>query len=148
MNTTQGEHITDANCIFCKIISGEIPAQKVYEDADTLAFLDATPVNEGHTLVVPKDHFENIYSTPPETWARTMLAVQKVTEAVRHGINADGVNVYMNNEPAAGQIIMHAHIHLIPRHNDDGLKGWPGKAYKNAEEAATVAEKIKSELNK
>ncbi len=130
------------------MIAGDIPAYKVYEDGETLAFLDINPVSEGHALVIPKDHFENIHTTPAETWARLMLAVQKVAEAVRHAVNADGINLIMNNEAAAGQIIMHDHVHIVPRHNDDGLQSWPGKPYKNETEALSLVEKIKEELKK
>ncbi len=139
-------HETAADCIFCAIIAGKIPADKVFEDDETFAFVDINPTNEGHTLVVPKDHFENVYTVPPETWCRVMLTVQKMALAVRAGVNADGVNIIMNNEAAAGQIVHHAHVHVIPRHNDDGLKHWQGKPYKSAAESATVAEKIKGEL--
>lgn len=130
------------NCIFCKIAKGEIPSHKVYEDEHVLAFLDIRPVNAGHTLVIPKDHFENIYTTPDETWARISLAVKKVALAVKEGVDADGINLSMNNEAPAGQVIFHAHVHIIPRKIDDGLTLWPQKDY-NEGEAATIAEKIK-----
>jgi histidine triad (HIT) family protein len=139
-------HLSDANCIFCKIIAGDIPAIKIYEDDETLAFLDVNPIAEGHTLVVPKDHFENVHTVPAEQWCRVMLAVQKVATAVLNGVNADGVNIVMNNESAAGQEVMHAHVHIIPRHNDDGFEQWKGKAYKSAEESAAIADKVKTEL--
>lgn len=142
MNTTHGD------CLFCKIVAGDIPATKVHEDDETLAFLDINPVSEGHTLVIPKDHFENVYATPAETWCRVMLTVQKVAEAVRHAVNADGINLVMNNESAAGQLVPHAHVHIIPRHNDDGLKPWIGKPYKSVEESKSISEKIKEELKK
>ena len=140
------QHVSAADCVFCKIIAGGIPAEKVYEDDETLAFLDINPVSEGHTLIIPKDHFENIHTIPDEAWCRVMLAVKKVATAVRHATNADGINLGMNNEAAAGQIVMHAHIHVMPRHHDDGKALWVGKAYKTPEEAQTFAEKIKAEL--
>jgi histidine triad (HIT) family protein len=133
------------NCIFCKIVKGEIPAHKVYEDDETLAFLDIKPVNPGHTLVIPKDHFENIYSTPDETWARMMLAAKKVALAIKNSIDPDGINIGMNNEEAAGQVIFHSHIHIMPRSKTDGLKLWPQGEYSEGE-AVEVAEKIKEEL--
>lgn len=135
-----------ADCIFCAIVSGKIQAHKVYEDAETLAFLDIKPTTEGHTLVIPKDHFENIYTVPEELWCRVQLTVKKVALAAREAVNADGINLTMNNEAAAGQLIHHAHVHVIPRHNDDGLKLWEGKPYKSETEAISVAEKIKREL--
>ncbi len=132
-------------CIFCKIATGEIPANKVYEDEHVLAFLDIRPVNPGHTLVIPKDHFENIYTLPDETMARLGLAVKKVALAVKHGMDADGINLAMNNEAPAGQVIFHAHVHVIPRIAEDGLKLWPQKEYKEGE-AESVAETIRKSL--
>lgn len=129
------------NCIFCKIVKGDIPSHKVYEDAHVLAFLDIRPVNPGHTLVIPKDHFENIYTLPDEVMARISLAVKQVAIAVKQGVEADGVNIGMNNEAAAGQVVFHAHIHVIPRVESDGLHLWPQKDYKEGE-AAVVADKI------
>ncbi len=133
------------NCIFCKIVSGEIPSEKVYEDEHTLAFLDIRPVNAGHTLVIPKDHFENIYTLPDETMARLGLAVKKVAVAVKQGMDADGINLAMNNEAPSGQVIFHAHVHVIPRIEGDGLKLWPQRDYKEGE-ATSVAEQIKKSI--
>lgn len=132
-------------CIFCKIVSGNIPAYKVYEDNETLAFLDINPVHEGHTLVIPKDHFENIYSIPPETLARLSLTTQKMAIAVKNAVEADGINIIMNNEKDAGQIVFHAHFHVIPRRHNDGLANWPQKPYE-AGVASTLQEKIKNTL--
>ncbi len=139
------DHITEADCIFCKIVAGEIPASKVYEDDETLAFLDIMPNNPGHTLVIPKDHFENVYSTPDETFCRMAITARKMAIAIKNGMDADGVNIIMNNESAAGQIVPHAHIHVIPRLNEDGFKHWPSKTYKEGE-SEVVVEKIKKEL--
>ncbi len=133
------------NCIFCKIVKGEIPSEKVYEDEHTLAFLDIRPVNPGHILVIPKDHFENIYTLPDETMARLSLVVKKVAVAIKQGVDADGINLAMNNEADAGQIIFHAHIHVIPRIVNDGLKLWPQKDYKEGE-AKEVADQIRKSL--
>jgi histidine triad (HIT) family protein len=133
------------DCVFCKIIDGTIPAYKVYEDDETLAFLDIKPNNPGQTLVIPKDHTENIYTIPAETLCRLMIAVQKVSIAVRNGSDADGINIIMNNESAAGQIIHHAHIHIIPRLNDDGLQHWPHRDYKEGD-MEVYRDKIKAEL--
>ncbi|MDD5318248.1 MAG: HIT domain-containing protein [Candidatus Pacebacteria bacterium] len=138
-------YITDPDCLFCKIIEGSISSYKVYEDADTYAFLDINPNNHGHTLVVPKDHFENIYGTPDETLCRTMITARKVAIAVKNALNADGVNININNETAAGQIIFHTHIHIIPRFNNDGFKHWAQKSYLPGE-AESVLEKIKEKL--
>lgn len=145
MNSSQHGN-TNANCIFCKIIASEIPATKIYEDDFTLAFLDISPVHPGHTLVIPKDHFENIYTIPPELYCRVQMTAQKVAIAVRNAMDADGINIIINNESAAGQVVDHSHIHIIPRHNDDGLTHWAHKPYTNEEEVQKVKEKILSEI--
>lgn len=147
MNTTDipVEHIKSDDCIFCKVIAGEIPARKVYEDSETLAFLDINPNTKGHTLVVPKDHFENIYTIPDEALCRVAITVRKVATALRNGTDADGINLIVNNETAAGQEVPHVHFHVIPRHNDDGLTHWPHVSY-NEGEAEEILEKITAEL--
>lgn len=134
--------LLNMDCIFCKIVKGEIPSYKVYEDDETLAFLDIAPVNPGHTLVIPKDHFENLYTLPDEALTRLMLTAKKVALGVKKGIGADGINIAMNNGKAGGQVIFHAHLHVIPRIEGDGLKLWPQKSYKEGE-AESVTKKIK-----
>lgn len=129
------------DCIFCKIVRGEIPSFKVYEDDDTLAFLDIHPVAPGHALVVPKEHATNIFDIAPESWAHVSETVRKVAIAIEGSLEADGVNLMMNNREHAGQIVEHPHVHLIPRFKGDGLKLWPHGAYKEGE-AEDVKEKI------
>ncbi len=136
---------TEQNCIFCKITKGEIPAHKVYEDEYTLAFLDIHPNTKGHTLVVPKNHFENIYSIPPETLARTILVVQKVALALKHGLDADGINIFNNNEREAGQIIDPSHFHVIPRGPRDNFPTLPHVEYAEGE-IESVTKSIKENL--
>ncbi len=131
------------DCIFCKIVNNEVPAVKIYENEHVLAFLDIQPVNFGHTLVIPKDHFENVYVIPAEEWCRINLAVQQVALAVKNGADADGVNLIMNNESGAGQVVPHAHIHVIPRYNEDGHKNWDHKTYTDAEQMSEISKKIK-----
>ncbi len=134
------------DCVFCKIVAGDIPAQVVYEDDKTLAFLDARPVNNGHTLVVPKNgSATNIFDVTPEDWAAVMETVRKVSIAIEKSLGARGVNLMMNNREHAGQVIDHVHVHIIPRFLNDGLKLWPQHSYKEGE-ADTVAEKIRAEL--
>ena len=106
------------NCIFCKITRNEIPSVKIYEDNETIAFLDISPDTRGHTLVIPKSHYENIYGLPVETWCLMNIAAQKMAMALKTSLSADGINVAMNNESAAHQLVFHAHIHIIPRYND------------------------------
>ena len=130
-------------CIFCKIAKKEIPTNKIYEDEKFIAFLDINPVNPGHVLVVPKNHYENIYSAPDEILCDIGPIVKKIAVAVKKGVSADGINIIMNNDGAAGQIVPHAHFHIIPRFADDGFRHWRGKPYANKEESAKIAEKIK-----
>ena len=134
-----------SECIFCKIISGELPSAKVYEDDECLAFVNLHPTNKGQVLVIPKDHVENIYGISDELACRLMMVIKKMAIAVKNGVDADGVNIIMNNEPAAGQVIFHAHIHVIPRLNEDGLKHWPASNYDEGE-ISLFQEKIKKEL--
>ncbi len=117
------------DCIFCKIIKGEIPSAKVYEDDKVLAFLDITPVNEGHTLVVPKKHSKNILEDDIEDLKACMNAIQEVSKAVIEAVDADGFNLIVNTNKAAGQMIFHTHFHVVPRHKGDGYEHWQGKKY-------------------
>ncbi|MCK4386623.1 MAG: HIT family protein [Candidatus Pacebacteria bacterium] len=132
------------DCLFCKIVAGEIPANKVYEDKNFLAFLDVNPVNQGHTLIIPKKHSRNILEIDDETFKEMMPIVKKLSEKIKTALNADGINIIINNEPAAGQIIFHTHIHIIPRFANDGLRHWPGGKYTEGE-AEIIAKKIKEE---
>ena len=121
------------DCIFCKIIKGEIPSSKVYEDEKVTAFLDINPVNKGHTLIVPKKHSENILEDDLDDLKACMAAVQRVAKAVIPAVNAQGFNLIVNTDRAAGQIVMHTHLHIIPRFSDDGLRHWPHKQYNEGE---------------
>lgn len=134
------------DCLFCNIISGTIPCTKVYEDDTVLAFLDINPVNIGHTLVIPKAHHMNVYETPDETLAHVMTIVKKLSISIKKALNADGINIEMNNDPVAGQIIFHTHIHIIPRFSGDGFTHWHGARGYNDGEAEEVSTKIKMHL--
>lgn len=133
------------DCIFCKIIKGELPSTKVYEDDDILAFLDINPVNPGHTLVIPKEHYEDFSSTPNEILSKMMLIIDKVSKAMMEGLNVSGFNLSLNNGKAAGQIVPHTHFHIMPRFENDGHHLWAGKPYAEGE-MEKVAEKIKNNL--
>jgi len=111
--------VTEADCIFCKIVRGEIPSKKVYEDKDTLAFLDINPANPGHTLVVPKKHSEDLTKSGEEDITKAMHVVKKITATLKEKMNAIGVNVLQNNGKPAGQIVAHTHFHVIPRYPND-----------------------------
>lgn len=112
----------DETCIFCKIINGEIPSTKIFENEDVLAFLDLSQVTKGHTLVIPKDHQKNIFHLQPETAGKLFEAVPDIASAIQKAFNAEGLNVLNNNEEIAGQTVFHYHLHLIPRYdNTDGF---------------------------
>lgn len=134
------------SCLFCKIINKEIPSSVVYEDDTVIAFLDINPVNIGHTLVVPKSHHEDLHALPDDLLAKVALEVKKIAAAVKAGVAADGINIEMNNGTAAGQIIPHAHIHIVPRYEGDGFTHWKGKRGYNEGEMTEVSEKIKSSI--
>jgi histidine triad (HIT) family protein len=134
------------DCIFCKIVSGDIPSYKVYETDKTLAILDINPVAKGHVLVIPKgSDSSNIFDISAAEWAAVMETVRIVAIALEKALDADGVNLIMNNREHAGQVIFHPHVHLVPRFKGDGLKHWPPGKYVQGE-AVAVKEKIRSVL--
>ncbi len=135
----------DPNCLFCKIIKGEIPSAKVYEDEHSYAFLDIKPINLGHTLLLPKKHFANLYEIPDDALSRLAPTIKKLAIAVKKAVGADGINIGMNNDNAAGQLVFHAHIHIMPRFKNDGHQHWHGKQYQDSE-IDGVAKKIISNL--
>lgn len=120
-------------CIFCKIVSGEIPCAKVYEDEYTLAFLDIAPHNKGHTLVITKKHYETILDTPDKEIANLAVATKKVAAGVFDATDCGGININQNNFKIAGQEVMHIHNHIIPRFKKDGFKFWPQGSYSDGE---------------
>lgn len=105
------------NCLFCKIIKGEIPCVKVYEDNDVLGFLDISQTTLGHTLVIPKDHYDNFLYVPSDLLGKCFSAAQRIAQALVSGLGAKGVNILVNTNEIAGQTIMHFHIHVIPRYS-------------------------------
>ncbi|MBG0791023.1 MAG: HIT family protein [Desulfovibrionaceae bacterium] len=132
----------DSECIFCKIIAGDIPCAKVYESESCLAFLDIAPVNAGHALVLPKGHYPTLMDIPAELGSDLLRALSSVGRAVMEATGADGLNLMQNNYEAAGQLVHHAHYHLIPRFSDDGLRLWPQSRYEDQDEMGRLAEKI------
>jgi histidine triad (HIT) family protein len=110
------------DCIFCKIIAGEIPSAKVYEDEHVYAFLDISQVTKGHTLVIPKTHVKNIYETPSDVAGELFARVPRIANAIKAAYKPVGMNLLNNNEAAADQSVFHLHIHLIPRYGEgDGF---------------------------
>lgn len=131
------------DCIFCKVVNGELPSYKVYETDDVFAFLDIGPVAKGHTLIVPKKHSTNIFDISPEDWHIVTETARVLASALDTALNADGVNIMMNNREHAGQTVHHPHVHLIPRYKGDGFTLWPHGKYAEGE-AEAVAEKIRA----
>ncbi|MCR4617486.1 MAG: HIT family protein [Lachnospiraceae bacterium] len=130
------------DCIFCKIANGEIPSNTVYEDDDFRAILDMGPAAKGHTLLLPKQHADNIFELPDETAAKALVIAKQIGKKLVDKLGADGLNIVQNNGEVAGQTVMHFHIHIIPRYNNDNQKiGWvPGKP--SSEELLEVCKQI------
>jgi histidine triad (HIT) family protein len=135
------------DCPFCKIVSGEAVASIVYEDPNVIAFMDLSPASFGHTLVVPKEHFENIYDVPEKLLAEMAAVVKRIYVAVKKTINADGIKVIQLNGRAAGQVVMHIHIHVIPTAlRADVMIGHRGRLTPERTELNETAKKIQENL--
>ncbi|MCK5089012.1 MAG: HIT family protein [Hyphomicrobiaceae bacterium] len=135
----------DANNIFAKILRGEIPSHKVYEDPDALVIMDAMPQSPGHTLIIPKAPSRNLLDADPEMLARMAPLVQKIMRAVKEAFAADGVTLVQFNEPASGQTVFHLHFHVIPRIEGTPLKPHTG-AMEESDVLAANAEKVRKVL--
>jgi histidine triad (HIT) family protein len=145
---TSGDRYTAPMNIFEKIISREIPATLVYEDNDTLAFMDIRPIIKGHTLVVPKTCYDPVTETPDDVLAKLMLVCKRIAAAQIKSLGADGVNIIQNNGASAGQVVPHIHFHVIPRFEGDGHHwNWAAKTYDSPSEIETFAAKIREGLN-
>ena len=125
------------DCIFCRIAAGEVPAARVLETPGVLAFLDIAPVNYGHTLVIPKAHYQNLLELPDALWTEMGQVCRRVAQALQAALHAQGFNLDMNNFEAAGQAVFHAHLHVIPRYYTDGLKLFPQASYKPGDREKT-----------
>lgn len=132
--------------IFEKIIAKEVPAAIVYEDENTLAFLDKAPVHPGHTLVVPKIHSRNLLDIKDMDRNHLFATVQKISKAIIVAGIAAGVNIVINNEPEAGQVVFHTHVHVIPRHKGDNALHWSHNPNYDVSRALEIAEQIKVAL--
>ena len=119
----------DSSCIFCKIAGGEIPSATIYEDEKFRVILDLGPASKGHALILPKEHFANIYELDEETAAAAFVLAKKMAGKMTEALGCDGFNIVQNNGAVAGQTVFHFHIHLIPRYEGDGVAlGWkPGE---------------------
>lgn len=117
----------DPNNIFAKIIAGQIPCEKLYEDQDVIAFMDIMPQAEGHCLVVPKAPSRNLLDAEAKNFGTLFHHVQRIAKATKLAMQADGITIMQFNEPAAGQTVFHLHVHILPRHDDVGLKPHTGQ---------------------
>ncbi len=138
------------NCIFCRIIAGEIPAKKVYEDELVLAFLDIAPINFGHVLVIPKEHHESSSTIPEATAGRMFRIGSRIGVALKRKLDYDAFNLHLADGTAAGQVVMHAHLHVVPRGVEDNFHwNWRQLKYPDGkidEIAATLADKLAADL--
>ncbi len=107
------------DCIFCKIANGDIPSRKLYEDDNFVVIMDLSPASKGHSLIIPKEHYANIYEMPEELCAEAMKIAKKMAVKMTDALQADGFNIIQNNNEVAGQTVFHFHMHLIPRYKDD-----------------------------
>lgn len=135
-----------SNCIFCKIIAGEIPSATVYEDGDFKVIMDISPAAKGHLIILSKKHSANLFELDDDTASKALLVARKVAKAVKEELNCDGINLLQNNGEAAGQTVFHFHMHIIPRYNGDTVRmSWEHGKYADGE-AATLAESIAAKM--
>lgn len=136
----------EEDCIFCKIVKGEMKSYTVYEDELVKGILDAFPVSKGHTLIVPKGHYENIYDIPGEVLSHVTMVTQNLAQKYKTIFNPEGINILQANGKIAGQTVFHYHMHLVPRYSDDGLNLWFHRDSKKEINLEKIFEMIKSTL--
>jgi len=140
--------MSDESCIFCKIVQKQAPSSLVYEDKEVMAFLDIRPLVEGHTLVIPKEHYATIFEAPEELIAHLHRIVKRISIAVRQVTKADGVSVIQQNGKAAGQEIFHLHVHVIPRFEGQKLARFGEISEANREKLTQIATKIRATMQR
>lgn len=134
------------DCIFCKIVNGEIPGEKVYEDEEVVGIMDINPANKGHALVLPREHYETYTDLPDELAGKIAKVTKKVANGVLKATGVEGYNILNNNHKVAGQLVGHVHFHVIPRYENDGIKiDMPTKEYED-NELSDYAQKIKDSM--
>ena len=127
----------DSDCIFCKLANGDIPTNVIYEDDDFTVILDASPATKGHALILPKEHYANIYELPDDLAAKVMPLAKKLASHMTEVLHCDGFNIVQNNGEVAGQTVFHFHVHLIPRYkNGLDILGWSHESFTDEEIAA------------
>jgi histidine triad (HIT) family protein len=136
------------DCIFCKIAAGEMPSFKLCEDTHSLAFMDINPAQDGHALVIPKEHSKDLYQVSPTALSATLVTAQRVAKAVRETLQPDGMNLVQCNGTAAAQSVLHFHVHVLPRLSDDGLALNWGPRPGDLDAIGQLAEKIRTNLER
>ncbi len=138
------------NCLFCKIVAGQIPAAKVYEDEQVLAFMNLQQIQPGHTLVIPKNHYENVFDINDETLTHVALTSKRLASAIKAAFNAEGIQMLQNNGSSSWQSVFHLHQHVIPRYQGDVGQNlyaiWTSGVAASPEELASNAAKIRAQL--
>ncbi len=133
--------MSNGDCVFCKMVAGEIPVTKVYEDDISLAFLDIRPVSDGHTLMIPKRHFARLHECPSGELAEVASRLGRIAKGVCDAVKCDGYNLLCNNGRSAGQLVEHLHFHIIPRRTGDVVfDRWPSYSYEEGKAEAIAAE--------
>jgi histidine triad (HIT) family protein len=138
--------MNEDSCIFCRIAQKQLPASCVYEDEKVMAFLDVRPLNEGHTLVIPKAHYENIFDVPQELNAYIHGVTKQIAIAVKKAMNADGISIIQQNGKAANQDVPHLHVHVIPRYKEQKMPSFSETSEANREQLSQTAAKIRKQL--
>ena len=138
----------DENCIFCKLANGDIPTRKIYEDDQFSVIMDASPATKGHALILPKDHYANIYEIPGLSVAAAMVLAKKLATKMTDALHCDGFNILQNNGEAAGQTVFHLHVHLIPRYKgqDTGMLEWAHQEFSD-EDMDALCEQLSEALS-
>ncbi|TDJ20538.1 MAG: HIT family protein [Gammaproteobacteria bacterium] len=135
------------DCIFCKIIAGEIPCFKLYESDDVLAFMDINPANEGHALVIPKEHSADVHAVSSAAISATVITAKMIAAAIEKTLSPDGINLLQCNGPAAAQSVLHFHMHVLPRRDGDELKLNWGLEPGDMDAIGKLAERIRANLS-
>ena len=133
----------DDNCIFCKLANGDIPTNKIYEDDDFTVIMDAIPATKGHALILPKEHYKNLYEMPDDLLEKVMPLAKKLATHMTEVLHCDGFNIVQNNNEIAGQTVFHFHVHLIPRYEGGTeILGWDHQSFTD-EEMAEIRDSLK-----
>jgi histidine triad (HIT) family protein len=133
------------DCIFCKLINGDMPCHKVYEDDKIVAFFDILPISPGHTIVAPKKHEPDVEGVSDEEIQKMALVLKRIGKAMIEGLDVKGYSIFLDNKSAANQHVPHTHFHIVPREEGDGLERWPSSGYDHGE-AEFFLKKIKAKL--